>query len=115
MMKKRLLLIAVLSLAVAVTVLVMLPAMLPPRPGITKANFDRIQDGMTLAEVEAIFGGKKVFYGPFSGPFDVWVADDGSLARIYFSDECVENVYWDDSEESTLDKIRRWLHLPKGD
>ena len=55
MTRKRLLLIAVLPLAFAVTLGVL--AMLSPNPGVTKAKFDRIEKGMTLAEVEAIFGG----------------------------------------------------------
>ena len=57
--KRSLLLIASLPLTIAVTlgVLAMLPAIFPPKPGVTKANFDRIEKGMTMTEVEAIFGG----------------------------------------------------------
>jgi hypothetical protein len=54
MTKKRLLLIAALPLALAVIIGVL--AMLPTRPGVTSTNFDRIEDGMLLEEVEAIFG-----------------------------------------------------------
>ena len=50
MTKKRVALLAVLPLTVAVILGAL--EMLPPRPGVTKANFDRIQEGMTLAEVE---------------------------------------------------------------
>jgi hypothetical protein len=32
-------------------------ALLPARPAVTQANFDRIKEGMTQVEVEAIFGG----------------------------------------------------------
>ena len=69
--KKRLLLIASLPLAIVVTLGVL--AQLPPRPGVTRANFDRIEKGMTLAQVEEIFGkeGKSVLvpksHGRFSG------------------------------------------------
>ena len=42
------------------------PTLLPPRPGVTKANFERIHDGMSQAEVEAIFGSK-----PLPSPF-IW-------------------------------------------
>jgi hypothetical protein len=52
--KKRLLLIAVPPLSIAVTLGVL--AMLPPGPGVTKANFDRIEKEMTRAEVEQVFG-----------------------------------------------------------
>jgi hypothetical protein len=107
--KKRLLLIASLPLVIVVVLGVL--AMLPPRPGVTKANFDRIQEGMTMMEVEEIFGregnqasrGRTVFWG----------ADDGSGAAIGFgmSHDCVVGKHWHDSNETFLDKIRRWLHL----
>jgi hypothetical protein len=32
-------------------------ALLPARPAVTQANFDRLKEGMTQGEVEAIFGG----------------------------------------------------------
>ena len=32
-------------------------ALLPARPAVTQANFDRLKEGMTRVEVEAIFGG----------------------------------------------------------
>jgi hypothetical protein len=43
---KRLLLIAALLLIVAAVILGVL-SLLPPDPGVTKANFDRIEKGMT--------------------------------------------------------------------
>jgi hypothetical protein len=54
MTKKRLALIAVLPLAIAVILSVL--AMLLPRPGVTKANVYRIHGGMARAEVESVFG-----------------------------------------------------------
>jgi outer membrane protein assembly factor BamE (lipoprotein component of BamABCDE complex) len=53
--KTRLLLIVFLPLT-AVAVSVGMLAMLPPGPGVTKANFDRIEKGMTRAQVEEIMG-----------------------------------------------------------
>jgi outer membrane protein assembly factor BamE (lipoprotein component of BamABCDE complex) len=55
MTQKRLALIAAVSLAIA-AVMVGVLVMLPPGPGVTKANFDRIEKGMTKAKVEEIFG-----------------------------------------------------------
>ena len=105
MTKKRLLLIAFLPLTIAVTLGVL--AMLPPSPGVTKANFDRIQEGMTLGEVEAIFGreGQMTEWGRY------WKADDGSGAFFQFRDHCVVYREWYESTETILDKLRRWLHL----
>ena len=125
MKKKRLLLFATLPLAVAVIFGVL--AMLPPRPGITKASFDRIEIGMTLAEVEEIFGGKgrkgigietidatgKVVAPSLYGMTYEWMDDTKSLnAEIEFVENCVFDKTWTSFNETILDKIRRWLHLP---
>jgi hypothetical protein len=55
MTKKRFALIAVLPLTVAVILGVL--AMLPPHPGVSKANFDRIKEGMAWEEVDLMLGG----------------------------------------------------------
>jgi hypothetical protein len=113
MTKKHLLLIASLPLTIAVMLGVL--ALLPPRPGVTKANFDRIENRMTRAEVEEIFGGRG---RPFLGDDESWMlweADDGSWVTIVFRDACIADKHWQswhDSHETVLAKIRRWLHLP---
>jgi hypothetical protein len=91
MTKKRMALIAVLPLTVAVIVGVL--GLLPPRPGVTKANFDRIEKGMTKAEVEKIFGRQ--------GDEDLlpigsleWLAEDRSLAIIAFKNDRVDEKRW---------------------
>ena len=107
--KKRILLIAALPLAIVVTFGVL--AMLPPSPGVTKANFDRIQEGMTKAEVEEIFGGKGVPL--WTSRELLWASDDGSEVEVDFGVVgCVQTKIWVSSNETILDKIRRWLHLP---
>lgn len=52
MTKKGMALFAVQPLAIAVILGVL--AMLPPRPGVTTANFDRIRKAMTEDEVRGI-------------------------------------------------------------
>jgi hypothetical protein len=114
--KNRLLLIASLPLIIAVTLGVL--ALLPPSPGVTKANFERIQKGMTLAEVEEILGRKAyqsvryVVDGEVKQETErIWAADDGSGAGVDFVDDCVTDKEWAYSHEPILHKIRRWLHL----
>jgi hypothetical protein len=104
MRKRRLLLIASLPLAVAVIVGVL--AMMPPRPGVTKINFDRIEEGMTLQEVEQIFGKP----GRYTWGGYHWQADDGAKVFVVFGNSAGPKT-WQDSTESPLDKLRRWLHL----
>ena len=117
MTKKPLLLIASLPLTIAVTLGVL--AMLPPRPGVTKANFDRIEKGMTLAEVEAILGknhsayfvSMKLTIRPRFGT-RIWSNPDESRAQIFFpSEDSVYTKRWTDSSETTVEKICRWLRL----
>ena len=106
MTKYRLLLIASLPLLIAVALGVLATL---PRSHVTKANFDRIQEGMTKAEVEQIFGEK----GKWDAETDrlVWQADDGTWACVWFIDGCVTQTNWLNPNETLLEKIRRWLHL----
>jgi hypothetical protein len=63
MTKKRWIVLAgILAACVCLTLGVL--ALLPPRPGVTEANVERIEDGMTREEVEALLGGP----GEFSYP-----------------------------------------------
>jgi hypothetical protein len=115
MTRKHLLLLAPLPLAVAVTLAAL--ALRPPRPGVTKANFDRIQDGMTKAEVERLLGGTGLPFHGFANQEPlrtfVWSGDDGSIAFVEITDNSVVSKQWRPSTESITDKLRRWLHLPK--
>ena len=97
MTKKRLFLLASLPLVIAVALGVL--AMLPPSPGVTKANFNRIEIGMTIAEVEAILG------GPANTPAELpywdyvtWFGEDDTTAsiRINIHDHRVYAKTWTD-------------------
>jgi hypothetical protein len=103
--KNRLLLLASLPLTIVLAIGVL--GMLPPRPGVTRANFDRIEMGMTEAEVEEIFGGK----GKQEQCGCVWNAYDGSWSTMTFDHDCVDTKRWTDSDNTFLHRIRRWLHL----
>jgi hypothetical protein len=93
-------------------------AMLPPQPGVTKANFNRIKEGMTLAEVEAIFSfaNAKVTNDPdpVSSTLwgDTWFSDDRDIAVVvWFNNATVVGKEWHGPSETFLDRLRRWLHL----
>jgi len=103
--KTRLLLIASLPVTIALTFGVL--SILPPRPGVTRTNFDRIENGMTRAEAEEIFGEKATGWGEPR----LWIANDVSMASIDITDDCVKGKEWHQFNETILDKIRRWLHL----
>ena len=110
--KKRLLQIASLPLTIVVILGVL--TILPHRPGVTKANFDRIEKGMTRAEVVAIFGEKGNWWDGAGQKWlpMCWTAKDGSGAVVEFVEESVAIKQWTDSNEAILAKLCRWLHLP---
>ena len=119
-MRKRLLLAAGTMAGVVGVVLVVLALL--PRPGVTKANFDRVQKGMSKPEVQAILGKRR--FGVDCVPDRVirvgeeWYADDGAEAHIEFErrdgDEMTWracSMWWRESFETPFQKIRRWVGL----
>ena len=109
--KRRGLLIGVLLVATACLVLGVL-AMLPPRSGVTKANFDEIKNGMTVTEVEQILGDRASIKNQEGrGRLDTWLNGDGSNASVWFSNGIVVQKAWTESTETLLAKLCRWLHI----
>jgi len=108
------------SLAVSLGLALLLLAIRPwqDRPGITKANFDRIENGMTVANVEAILGESAWPYasafttGSGTTTFAEWHGRDGAIADVVFSNDVVTGKAWTASTETIPDKIRRWLKRP---
>ena len=80
-MRKRVILAAG-TMAGLVGVVLVVVAMLPPSPGVTRANFDRIEKGMTRAQVEAILGQKA------DGRMGVW----DQLATTWTNDTAREQI-----------------------
>jgi hypothetical protein len=113
MTKKRRYLIAAALLAASIFVVIVVLASLPARPGVTKANFDRIEDGMTMREVEQILGGVGLTFHGFADQKSmfVWAAEDGSMAFVAVSNDAVLSKSWHASRETILTKLRRWLRL----
>jgi hypothetical protein len=85
------------------------------RNGVTKANYDRIKKGMTLAEVQEVFGGQgAVFYGFVNRRAYYWENEDRSNAIVLFHDDknVVETAQWGDSTEGIGDRILRLIRWP---
>jgi hypothetical protein len=114
MFKNRWLLLGLLLLMAACVAVVAL-AFLPTRPGVTKENFDRIEVGMTRAEVEKIFGGQApgiVHLWDLLPSQCGWEDDEtGDGATIQFDEnDCVQAKRWLPSawpDDRTL--WERWL------
>src|SRR5436853_7092996 len=79
-MTQRYFIFAALFMSLASVVLITV-LLMSNGPGVTKANFDRIEEGMTLQEVEQVFGrpGKYTWGGYY------WRADDGAEAFVGFN------------------------------
>ncbi len=92
-------------------------AMLPERPGVTKANFDRIKKGMTRAEADAIFGKPACWSGASCHAsciliFEEWTGEDGARADFVFHNDVItDDGFWTPSTETIGDKLRRWLRI----
>jgi hypothetical protein len=106
MTRVRYILAAIFTLAVVGFVTV---ALWPPSPGVTHANFDRIQDGMTVAEVEAIMGKPDQRLGTER---QWWTLPSGNSATVVYSEELVTEKIWPDADETIVRKIWRWLSPP---
>lgn len=70
-----------------------------PRTAVTRENFDRVEVGMTRAEVEAIFDGSAVRQHPwpsFLPPDDVWedAHSDGSALVAFDENDRVTAKRW---------------------
>jgi hypothetical protein len=112
MKKKRVL--AALGLLAFIGIVLGVLALLPPRPSVTKANFDRIKVGMREEDVSAIFGRHANEVIPFAGgSIYIWNTEDQSLATVELDlDFRVYDFGWRSiPPETILERIRRWLHL----
>lgn len=114
-MTRRGLILSAAAIASGVVAGLTVLAMLPPTPGVTKANFDRIQIGMNHEEVEALFGSPSSFgFGGDSGTLEVWTKDGIPAAHISFDqDSRVTGMSWIGSTEPAWQRMLRWLGLSK--
>jgi len=91
--------------------------MMQPRtgPGVTKANFERIKEQMTLDEVQEMFGKNGIaFHGYVDTSAYCWENEDHSYAIVFFDDDrkVIAAAQWQDSTESIGAKIRRVTRWP---
>jgi hypothetical protein len=88
-------------------------ALLPPRPGVTKTNFDRIKDGMTRREVKAIFGPSAEWSMTMMRRDEYAIDENGGIAQITFDekDRVVDRNWLEWPDDRGL--FESWLdHLP---
>jgi len=109
--------------ALAVALVIAIPTFLPPTPGVTYANYSRIEMGMARAQVDALLGSPEPHAddGPPDRDWYCWRSADGDLVTIGFDkNNGVESAHWNElrDERSRLEKLRDrlpWIaHTPYG-
>lgn len=88
---------------------------------VTEENLNRIEEGMTKAEVEKIFGAKGELgeFQYWSRPNlvgMVWKGHDGTACVLFENNRVATSEHiptrgWSHGNESMSSKIRRWLHV----
>jgi hypothetical protein len=91
-----------------------------PRPGITIANFERVQRGMTEDEVDAILGlpGKQSNdeYNQSPGKTDrliVWDSKDVTVFVFFdkYEERVVDTQSYSNHHDTAIARVRAWLGL----
>ena len=100
----------------AVLLAIGIPAFLPPTPGVTYANYSRVEKGMTRAEVEALLGKPDKVEALLGKPDMVaaptrwsWDSADADHLWINFDENGrVEHSAWNATPEdrTALDRLR---------
>jgi hypothetical protein len=93
-------------------------------PGVTEANYNRIKEGMTLANVQGLLGsegeefvaiantvGKTALLDDSDKRVFEWIGEGRCIVIVTFLDGEVSEKEWHASNRSALEKLRRWLGL----
>ena len=116
-MTKKHLMVAVAILAACAPLVLAVLAILPPRPGISKANFDRITVGMSKAEIQEILGGAASITSPGGKTYTQLAGihgnrtPDGLLHQVWGGDTGVAIIAFDAQE---LAVHTHWINPPPG-
>ena len=65
-----------------------------PRPGVTRSNYERIREGMTLADVGAILGGPPGNYQEGRGTFLLFSANGPEGSSPWLRDDVAHLIWW---------------------
>ena len=124
MTRKRRYLISAAVLAACVGIVLGVLAMQPPRPGVTKANFDQIKVGMTIADIDERFaplselderiedflGEENNRLPQFKGKRHIqWDGREGKGQFLFDANGQVEKMTWHYHEPSFIKRLFRGL------
>ena len=82
------------------------------RPGVTRRNFDRIQEGMNWKQVQDVFDGEKPVevFGRIRVSTAIWRGIDSAEAEITFRDDRVVHKEWTNCAMVMAEKAVHWIH-----
>jgi outer membrane protein assembly factor BamE (lipoprotein component of BamABCDE complex) len=122
MSKKTWVAIAAL-VALAVALAIGLPLLLPPAPGVTYANFSRLEYGMTRDGVEALLGKPNfkhhghidLHFGigmPLGPEWSHWKSDTEDIVSISFAGDRIASMTWNGNEDDRTGMAKLRDRLP---
>ena len=91
--------------ALAVVVAIGIPLFTPPTPGVTYANYSRLEKGMSREQVKAILGEPSV--APKNAPY-FWENESGDMVWIVHEHGLVKAALWNGMPDhrTALEKLR---------
>ena len=101
--------------ALAVALVIAIPMLLPPTPGVTYANYSRLEKGMTRRQVEDLLGkpnGQALPWIAFEGSGrdenSHWHHEDDTLSIRFDENDCVVDTMWNgqSDDRNGLEKLR---------
>jgi len=105
-MKKKLL--RLLAATIAVCVIILTIFILIPPSRITEANYERIEKGMTLAEVESMLGEMTYPVKIFGNCLHCcWHSGNGEMIRAVFKDRALVSVVYQRSSERPKGSVEK--------
>jgi hypothetical protein len=124
--RKNFIVIVFGTMIVLVPLALVIVALAPAQTGVTEANFGRIEDGMTIREVERIFGREperdELFHVEMHGPDAMegmgrrafWTSDNGDeVAIVFFNDQVCRKGFLrsPNRRSSFVEYLRQWVGL----
>jgi hypothetical protein len=109
--RRRLLLSLGLLILLALLGLALVVALIPEHPGVTLANFERIEQGMCLSDTIAILGPDVMLMTTEVSTTGQWRGDMGAIVIIFDDGGRVRHKLWTAYSKPILERLRSWLGL----
>jgi hypothetical protein len=121
-MRKKRMIVIVVIVALAVGLVIAIPMLVQPAPGLTYGNFSRVEIGMNRERVEGFLGKPDSNHEHFEGILQLvtgpnrslWQSESGDFATIiYDENDYVIAMWWNGQmdDRTAMEKLRDRLPL----